>query len=57
MINPIIRNPLLALLLAGSSAGCVSNRLTELGDSLEPLRAHFNAQRGKPRIIGFFSPT
>lgn len=47
---------LLPLFLSGCATGNAP-RLVTLGDSLEPLRAHFNAQRGKPRVIGLFSPT
>jgi len=53
----ITPTPWLALLLAGCSAGCVSNQVTILSDSLEPLRAHFNGERGRPRLIALFSPT
>ena len=53
-IKPIVFLPLLV-------AGCVTTGgapgLLALNDSLQPLRDHFNAQRGKPRLIGLFSPT
>lgn len=47
---------LLPLFLTGCATGNAS-RIVTLGGSLEHLRAHFNAQRGKPRVIGLFSPT
>ena len=52
----ICLTPWLALLLAGCTA-TRSNRLTLVGDSLEPFRAHFNAERARPRVLAFFSPT
>jgi len=31
--------------------------LVRLDDGLEPVRASFNAERGKPRFIALLSPT
>jgi hypothetical protein len=32
-------------------------RLISLADSLAPLRDHFNADKGKPRLVTLLSPT
>ncbi|HKQ50280.1 MAG TPA: hypothetical protein VJZ71_19560 [Phycisphaerae bacterium] len=39
--------------------GCASgpSRLVTLGDSIEPVRSTFNADRDKPRVVAVFSPT
>ena len=41
------------------AAASVSKRaaLTTLADSLNPLREHFNAERGHTRVLGLFAPT
>lgn len=45
-----------AALLCGS--GCQSTeRFVSLKDSIHPLRAHFNHQSNKLRVVGIFSPT
>ncbi len=48
---------LLPLYLAGCSASDGSHRLVMLGNSLEPVRSEFNANRGRPRVVALFSPT
>jgi hypothetical protein len=45
-----------AALLCG--AGCQSSeRFVSLEHSISPLRAHFNHQSKKLRVVGIFSPT
>jgi len=45
------------LFVACASGGCAHPSMTILGDSLDPIREAFNAERGRPRILALFSPT
>jgi hypothetical protein len=41
----------------GKSSGQAPAGMTVLGDSIEPLRQQFNADKDKLRVLALFSPT
>ena len=41
----------------GKSSGQAAARLAVLGDSIDPLRQQFNADKDKLRVLALFSPT
>jgi hypothetical protein len=41
----------------GKSSGYAQARPTVLGDSIQPLRLKFNADKDKLRVLALFSPT
>jgi len=48
----------LSVLFLPLLAGCHNaSPMTVISDSVEPLRARFNAHADRPRIIAFFSPS
>ncbi len=46
----------LGLTISLAQIGCAHVELIDLAGSLEPLRARFNAERDRPRIVAIFSP-